>query len=134
MPTSAYHLKEADEIRQMRIDANVRLKERGRSRECKARLNEELIIIKANLDTKSKERDEAEKNAKLKKKELAECKSVKGEAKLNNVSSSKYACDNHIESVIIKSYEITKSCYHAGNLEGNNIRRLMDKRIVVLKR
>ena len=60
--------KDVDEKRQMRTDANARLKERGRSREHKARLNAQLIIIKANLDTKSKERHEAENNEQLKKK------------------------------------------------------------------
>ena len=52
--------KEADKTRQFRIDLNIRLKERGTSREYRARLNKELIIIKANLDTKTEERNKAE--------------------------------------------------------------------------
>lgn len=60
--------KEVDEVRQMRICANARLKERGNSKECNTTLYEQLNLIKSNLDLKSKEREEAEINAKLKKK------------------------------------------------------------------
>jgi len=82
---------------------------------------------------KSKERDEAEINVKLKKKELSECKAVEAKAKSHNTSESKHACANHIESTILKHHKITKSCYHGGDLEGNDIRRLMAKGTVVFE-
>lgn len=40
---------------------------------------------------------------------------------------------NHIETVMLKSHRISKSCYHAGDLEGNDIRRLMAKGTVVFE-
>ena len=43
----------------------------------------------------------------------------------------RHECINHVESVMLKFYKIAKSCYHAGNLEGNDIRRLVAKGIVV---
>ena len=59
------------------------------SRKYKARLNKEPTIIKANLDTKTEERDKAE-NMKLKRKELVAYKSVEINAKSHNIRLSKY--------------------------------------------
>ena len=40
---------------------------------------------------------------------------------------------NHIETVMLKSHRISKSCYHAGDLEENDICRLMAKGTVVFE-
>lgn len=42
-------------------------------------------------------------------------------------------CTNFIETVILKSHRISKSCYHVGDLEGKDICRLMAKGIVVFE-
>ena len=38
---------------------------------------------------------------------------------------------NHIESVILNSHKTQKSCYYDGDLEGNDIIRLMSKEIII---
>ena len=38
---------------------------------------------------------------------------------------------NHIETEILKSHEISKSCYHGGDSQGNDVRRLMARGNVV---
>ena len=38
---------------------------------------------------------------------------------------------NHTKTVILKSHKITKSYYHAGDLEGNNMQRLVTKGLTI---
>ena len=59
------------------------------------------------------------------------CKAVEIEARKNNKDSSKYLIMNHIECVILKNHRISKSCYHGGDLQGNDIQRLIARGLVV---
>ena len=67
------------------------------------------------------------------KKSFSECKAGEIEARKNNTSSSKHYITNHVESVILKKHNISKSCCHGGDLQGNDIRRLMTFGVVVFQ-
>ena len=58
-------------------------------------------------------------------------KGYKIEAKAENNDPSRNQVLNHIESTFFKKYETQKPCYHAGDLEGNDARRLMGKFMIV---
>ena len=38
---------------------------------------------------------------------------------------------NHIESMTLKKHKISRSCYHGGDLQGNDVRRLMVRGTIV---
>lgn len=58
---------------------------------------------------------------------FTECKKVLTNTKLQNKDLNLYKVTNHIDSIILKEHNITKSCYHCGDLEDNDIRTLMVK-------
>ena len=60
-------------------------------------------------------------------KTLNDCKSVETKARSDNSDASKFLVTSHVESITLKSHNIKKSCCHGGDLEGNDIRRLMSK-------
>ena len=74
-----------------------------------------------------------QKKTRRKKKVLTECRKAEASAKAENSNSSQFMGINHIETVMLKLHRISKSCYHAGDLEGNDIRRLMAKGTVFFR-
>ena len=95
---------------------------------------EEKVILLNTIKSKTKTCDEAETNLNELKKDLAECRKAHAQAKSDNKNPNRYEVINHIESVILKMHKISKSCYHAGDLEGNDIRRLIMKGKIVFFR
>lgn len=122
---------EVRDLKQDRIELNSKLKERGHTREDKVSWREEKLILLNTIKSKTKTRDEAETNLNELKKDLAECRKAHAQAKSDNKNPNRYEVINRIESVILKMCKISKSCYHAGDLEGNDIRRLMSKGKIV---
>ena len=53
------------------------------------------------------------------------CGNAEVEARKRDRIASKYCIVNHIEREILSRHKISKSCYHGGDLEGNNIRSIM---------
>ena len=60
-------------------------------------------------------------------KSLSMCKTAKVEAMKSNTIGSRNVMTKHVESAIMSRCEIQKSCYNGGDLEGNDIKRIMSK-------
>ena len=88
-------------------------------------LGEHASMYKLNGENKLKK--ETKNHLNVMKMALNEWKSAKTEARDNSKLECKYFVTNHIESIILKGYNISKSYYYAGDLEGNDVRRLMSK-------
>ena len=76
-------------------------------------------------------RDDLDNAAKLKRKDWNDCKKKEAKAESDNKNPFSHKVTNHIETVMLKSYKMSKSSYHSGDLEGNNTRRLMSRGSVV---
>ena len=118
-------------LAQDRIELNAKLKQSRYTHEDKVRWREEKVSLLNTIKIKTKARDEAETNLNELKKHLAQCRKAYTKTKSDNKNPNRYEVINHIESVILKMYKISKSCYHAGDLEGNDVRRLMSKGKIV---
>ena len=118
---------------QERMLVNARLKERGLDRGAKDALREEVEIIKCKIAEKSKLRDDLEKTLKDLKTDYEKRKGIEAVARKNDKDASKHLLMNHIECVMLKRHRISRSCYHGGDLQGNDVRRLMARGIVVFE-
>ena len=123
-----------NELIEHRIDINSRFKERGRTREYKGILRVEKTSMLNNIKEKTLGKDEAEKNMNECQKRWKEYKAIETKTKSENKDASKNKILNHIESVILNSHRISRSYYHARDLEGNDIRRLIAKGSVVFEK
>ena len=61
------------------------------------------------------------------------CKGVEAEVRKSNRDASQYLLMNHIECMILKRYQISKSCYYKGDVQGNDIYRLIARDLVVFE-
>ena len=61
------------------------------------------------------------------------CKGVEAKVRKNNKDISQYLLMNHIDFMILKRHQISRQCYHRGDLQGNNICRLITKGLVVFE-
>ena len=122
---------EVRDLVQDRIELNTKLKQNGYTREDKVHQREEKVILLSTIKSKTKICAEAETNLNRLKKDLAECRKAHMQTKSHNINPNQYEVINYIESVILKIHKISKLCYHAGDLEGNDIRRLMSKGKIV---
>ena len=125
--------KEVNNFIQHRIAVNADLKDRNLPTELKQQLLQQKVQLLAIIKDKTTQRNEAEKNVKATSKNLSKCREVEKSAKKEDKDPSRYAVANYIESVILKQHRISKSCYHAGDLEGNDIRRLMGNGLTIFE-
>ena len=116
---------------EQRKEMILRLSQGGLSKEEKKALNDEKKVVASKIKDKIKIRDDLDNAAKLKRKDWNDCKKKEAKAESDNKNPSSHKVTNHIETVMLKSHEISKSSYHAGDLEGNDIRRLMSRGLVV---
>ena len=61
------------------------------------------------------------------------CKGVEAEARKNSKDASQHLLMNHFQCVMLKKHHTSRSCYHGGDLQGNDIRRLMARGLVVFE-
>ena len=61
----------------------------------------------------------------------SKCAGVEATARNNNKDAPQCLIMNHIETKTLNSHKISKYCYHSCDLQGNDVRILMSRGIVV---
>ena len=67
------------------------------------------------------ERDKAKDDLHVIGNVLKDCKIKESEVKAKHEDPSRCQVMNYIESAILKKHKIQRSCYHDGDLEGNDV-------------
>ena len=63
---------------------------------------------------------------------LKDCKVKESEIKTKHADPSRCRVMNWIESSMLKKHKVQRSCYHVGDIEGNDVRILIGKAMIML--
>ena len=118
--------KQVQNLTTARIELNAVLKNKNLSQERKQELLELKNSLLSQLDKARSDRNKAEEEKKEYNSMVTQCKQAEAEHKKNSGITRK-AVMHEMESTILKSHKISRSCYNGGDLEGNDVRRLMAK-------